>query len=176
MLQSINSNWGWIQVSNNCFVCISQGCRCILINFITHVVVNSTSNDLKKVGNTKKSEVDLFYFWNLNSCYNSIWSFRMPKTKRYKKSKLIFKLWYLFRFQILSWYGLFLVSLTNTKKKGLGGKQQLVEGVREAVEKYSHIYLFSVQNMRNNKLKFIRNEWKDSRFGCCMSQRHFTFI
>jgi len=65
----------------------------------------------------------------------------MPKTKRYKK-----------------------ISLTNTKKKGLGGKQQLVEGVREAVEKYSHIYLFSVQNMRNNKLKFIRNEWKDSRF------------
>jgi len=65
----------------------------------------------------------------------------MPKTKRYKK-----------------------ISLTNTKKKGLGGKQQLVEGVREAVEKYSHLYLFSVQNMRNNKLKFIRNEWKDSRF------------
>nr|CAG4642735.1 EOG090X0BJA [Evadne anonyx] len=65
----------------------------------------------------------------------------MPKTKRYKK-----------------------ISLTNTKKKGLGGKQQLVEGVREAVDKYSNIFLFSVQNMRNNKLKFIRNEWKDSRF------------
>lgn len=65
----------------------------------------------------------------------------MPKTKRFKK-----------------------ISLTNTKKKGLGGKQQLVEEVRSAVEKYSHLYLFSVQNMRNNKLKFIRNEWKDSRF------------
>ena len=67
-----------------------------------------------------------------------------------------------------------LVSLTNTKKKGLGGKQQLVEGVREAVEKYSHIYLFSVQNMRNNKLKFIRNEWKDSRYGCKILHTIFT--
>lgn len=65
----------------------------------------------------------------------------MPKTKRYQK-----------------------ISLTQTKKKGLGGKQQLVEDVRSCVEKYSHIYLFSVQNMRNNKLKSIRNEWKDSRF------------
>nr|CAG4641964.1 EOG090X0BJA [Eurycercus lamellatus] len=65
----------------------------------------------------------------------------MPKTKRYQK-----------------------ISLTQTKKKGLSGKQQLVEDVRSCVEKYSHVYLFSVQNMRNSKLKFIRNEWKDSRF------------
>jgi len=65
----------------------------------------------------------------------------MPKTKRYKK-----------------------ISLTQTKKKGLEGKQRLVEDVRECAAKYSHIYLFSVQNMRNNKLKSIRSEWKDSRF------------
>jgi len=65
----------------------------------------------------------------------------MPKTKRYKK-----------------------ISLTQTKKKGLQWKQNLVEDVRSCAEKYSHIYLFSVQNMRNNKLKSIRNEWKDSRF------------
>lgn len=65
----------------------------------------------------------------------------MPKTKRFQK-----------------------ISLTQTKKKGLSGKQTLVEDVRSCVEKYSNIYLFSVQNMRNNKLKFIRNEWKDSRF------------
>lgn len=65
----------------------------------------------------------------------------MPKTKRFQK-----------------------ISLTQTKKKGLSGKQQLVEDIRSCVEKYSHLYLFSVQNMRNNKLKFIRNEWKDSRF------------
>nr|SVE75329.1 EOG090X0BJA [Daphnia dolichocephala] len=65
----------------------------------------------------------------------------MPKTKRYQK-----------------------ISLTQTKKKGLGGKQQLVEDIRSCVEKYSNLYLFSVQNMRSNKLKSIRNEWKDSRF------------
>nr|CAG4636439.1 EOG090X0BJA [Eubosmina coregoni]SVE70003.1 EOG090X0BJA [Eubosmina coregoni] len=65
----------------------------------------------------------------------------MPKTKRFQK-----------------------ISLTQTKKKGLSGKQTLVEDVRSCVDTYSHIYLFSVQNMRNNKLKFIRNEWKDSRF------------
>lgn len=58
----------------------------------------------------------------------------------------------------------FIVSLTQTKKKGLGGKQQLVDDVRSCAEKYSNIFLFSVQNMRNNKLKSIRNEWKDSRY------------
>lgn len=62
------------------------------------------------------------------------------------------------RFSFLS------VSLTQTKKKGLEGKQRLVEDVRECAAKYSHIYLFSVQNMRNNKLKSIRSEWKDSRW------------
>lgn len=65
----------------------------------------------------------------------------MPKSKRYQK-----------------------ISLTQTKKKGLSGKQQLVEDIRSCVEKYERVFLFSVQNMRNNKLKFIRNEWKDSRF------------
>nr|CAG4638673.1 EOG090X0BJA [Cyclestheria hislopi] len=65
----------------------------------------------------------------------------MPKTKRFKK-----------------------ISLTQTKKKNLGWKQQLVEDVRTCVDKYSYVYLFSVQNMRNNKLKYVRNEWKDSRF------------
>nr|CAG4643438.1 EOG090X0BJA [Ilyocryptus agilis] len=65
----------------------------------------------------------------------------MPKTKRFKE-----------------------ISLTRTKKKGLSGKQQLVEDVRSCLDKYSHVYLFSVQNMRNNKFKSLRNEWKDSRF------------
>lgn len=31
-------------------------------------------------------------------------------------------------------------------------------------EKYSNVFLFSVDNMRNSTLKYIRNEWKDSRF------------
>nr|CAG4641127.1 EOG090X0BJA [Eulimnadia texana] len=65
----------------------------------------------------------------------------MPRSKRFKK-----------------------VSLTQTKKKGLDWKQKLVEDVRSCADKYSNLFLFSVQNMRNSKLKQIRNQWKDSRF------------
>ncbi|XP_031847757.1 ribosomal protein LP0-like [Nomia melanderi] len=65
----------------------------------------------------------------------------MPKSKRDKK-----------------------ISLTKTSKKGLVLKQQIVEDVRNCVEKYSEIFLISVDNMRNNKLKDLRGEWKDSRF------------
>lgn len=65
----------------------------------------------------------------------------MPKSKRDKK-----------------------ISLTKTSKKGLALKQQIVEDVRNCVEKYARIFLISVHNMRNNKLKDLRAEWKDSRF------------
>lgn len=65
----------------------------------------------------------------------------MPKSKRDKK-----------------------VSLTKTNKKGLALKQQIVEDVRNSVEKYNRIFLLSVHNMRNNKLKELRSEWKGSRF------------
>nr|CAG4645747.1 EOG090X0BJA [Lynceus sp. MCZ IZ 141354] len=56
------------------------------------------------------------------------------------------------------------VSLTQTKKKGLGMKQELVQTIRDCAGEYSHIYLFSVQNMRNAQLKQVRNKWKHSRF------------
>lgn len=65
----------------------------------------------------------------------------MPKSKRDKK-----------------------ISLTKTNKKGLEGKQKLIEDILECVDKYENIFLFSVQNMRNSKLKEIRSSWKDSRF------------
>ncbi len=56
------------------------------------------------------------------------------------------------------------VSLTNTRKKGLELKQKLIEEVRECVDKYARIFLFSVENMRNSKIKDVRNMWKHSRF------------
>lgn len=57
------------------------------------------------------------------------------------------------------------ISLTKTERKGLQWKQQIVEDIRNCVQKYPHIYLFSVQNMRNNLLKELRSEWKkDARF------------
>jgi mRNA turnover protein 4 len=58
----------------------------------------------------------------------------------------------------------FAVSLTKTDKKGLANKQSIIEEIQQAVEKYESIYIFYIQNMRNNKLKEIRTEWKNSRF------------
>lgn len=43
-------------------------------------------------------------------------------------------------------------------------KQKIVEEIRNSLSKYEHIFLFTVDNMRNTKLKDLRNEWKDSRF------------
>lgn len=65
----------------------------------------------------------------------------MPKSKRDKK-----------------------VSLTKTAKKGLELKQNLIEELRKCVDIYRNVFIFSVENMRNNKLKDIRTAWKHSRF------------
>ncbi|XP_040079107.2 mRNA turnover protein 4 homolog [Ixodes scapularis] len=56
------------------------------------------------------------------------------------------------------------VSLTQTKKKGLPRKQNLIQEVRDAFDKYDKVFVYSVSNMRNTKLKDVRQEWKDSRF------------
>uniref|UniRef100_A0A224Z4T2 Ribosome assembly factor mrt4 n=1 Tax=Rhipicephalus zambeziensis TaxID=60191 RepID=A0A224Z4T2_9ACAR len=56
------------------------------------------------------------------------------------------------------------VSLTRTKKKGLDHKRDLIQEVRDAFEKYDKVFVYSVSNMRNSKLKDVRQEWKDSRF------------
>jgi mRNA turnover protein 4 len=63
----------------------------------------------------------------------------MPKSKRDKK-----------------------VSLTKTAKKGLELKQNLIEELRKCVDTYKHLFIFSMANMRNSKLKDIRNAWKHS--------------
>lgn len=65
----------------------------------------------------------------------------MPKSKRDKK-----------------------VSLTKTTKKGLESKQNLIEELRKCADIYRYVFVFSVENMRNNKLKDIRTAWKHSRF------------
>ncbi|XP_056398114.1 mRNA turnover protein 4 homolog [Hyla sarda] len=64
----------------------------------------------------------------------------MPKSKRDKK-----------------------VSLTKTAKKGLQVKQSLIEELRKCVDTYKYLFVLSVENMRNNKLKDVRNAWKHSR-------------
>uniref|UniRef100_A0AAR2JKL8 Ribosome assembly factor mrt4 n=2 Tax=Pygocentrus nattereri TaxID=42514 RepID=A0AAR2JKL8_PYGNA len=65
----------------------------------------------------------------------------MPKSKRDKK-----------------------VSLTKTAKKGLEAKQNLIEELRKCVDMYRYVFIFSVDNMRNSKLKDVRAAWKHSRF------------
>merc|ERR1711976_558049 len=56
------------------------------------------------------------------------------------------------------------VTLAQTSKKGLGRKQELAEDIREALEQYQRIFVFSTNNMRNTALKEVRQEWKHSRF------------
>ena len=36
--------------------------------------------------------------------------------------------------------------------------------VREKVDKYARIFVFSIEHMRNSKLKDLRDEWKGSRY------------
>jgi mRNA turnover protein 4 len=57
-----------------------------------------------------------------------------------------------------------LVSLTRIEKKNCDSKVALVEDLRECLDSYASIYTFSVSNMRNAKLKDVRQAWKHSRF------------
>merc|ERR1712063_20985 len=56
------------------------------------------------------------------------------------------------------------VTLAQTTKKGMGRKQELAEDIREALENYQRVFVFSTNNMRNTALKEVRQEWKHSRF------------
>jgi len=66
----------------------------------------------------------------------------MPKSKRDKK-----------------------ISLTKVdKKNGLERKQNLVDTIRTGVDSYARIFVFKVENMRNIKLKSVRDTWSHSKF------------
>lgn len=90
----------------------------------------------------------------------------MPKSKRDKKGQYRVITFYSFLFLSLSIiiFSFISVSLTQTNKKGLLLKQKTIEEIRKSLSKYEHIFLFTVDNMRNTKLKDLRSEWKDSRF------------
>ena len=48
------------------------------------------------------------------------------------------------------------------------GKASLLQEVRDYCDQYEHVPpRFSVENMRNNKLKDVRAHWKTSRYGYC---------
>ncbi len=63
------------------------------------------------------------------------------------------------------------VSLAKTVKRSKERKSDLVREVREAVDMYSNVYVFSVSNMRNNRLKDLRAHWINSRYDCRLSLR-----
>ncbi|KAL6709189.1 mRNA turnover and ribosome assembly protein [Coniothyrium glycines] len=56
------------------------------------------------------------------------------------------------------------VHLSKTDKKGKELSQKLFANVQEAADNFQHIFVFSVENMRNSYLKEVRAEFSDSRF------------
>ncbi|GAV67379.1 Ribosomal_L10 domain-containing protein [Cephalotus follicularis] len=56
------------------------------------------------------------------------------------------------------------VTITKTKKKGKEHKEVIVNSIREAVENFNSVFVFSFENMRNLKFKEFREQLKPSRF------------
>jgi mRNA turnover protein 4 len=56
------------------------------------------------------------------------------------------------------------VHLSKTDKKGKELSQKLFANVQEAADNFQHIFVFSVENMRNSYLKQVRAEFSDSRY------------
>ncbi|THG05943.1 hypothetical protein TEA_022600 [Camellia sinensis var. sinensis] len=57
------------------------------------------------------------------------------------------------------------LTLSKTKKKGRGHKESIVNSIREEIEKYNSVYVFSFENMRNLKFKEFRDKLKSSSRG-----------
>ncbi|XP_064392229.1 mRNA turnover protein 4 homolog [Halichondria panicea] len=57
-----------------------------------------------------------------------------------------------------------IVTLSKTRSKGHELKGALLQEVRDCCDKYAHLFVFNIDNMRNAKLKDLRTHWKDSRF------------
>ncbi|KAI9796499.1 MAG: hypothetical protein M1825_000616 [Sarcosagium campestre] len=55
------------------------------------------------------------------------------------------------------------ITLSKTEKKGKELNTRLFTNVRESVDKYQYLFVFSVENMRNTYLKEVRTEFGDSR-------------
>lgn len=68
----------------------------------------------------------------------------MPRSKRDKEGKLLSILGLLLTIVAL-------VSLTKVKKKTRETKENLIQEVRACVERYAHLFVFSIENMRSKK-------------------------
>ncbi|CAM9441914.1 unnamed protein product [Chrysoparadoxa australica] len=56
------------------------------------------------------------------------------------------------------------VSLTKTKGKGHPLKQELIDQVRQAVDKHQRVFVFSFHNLRTKNMKQVRLDFRESRF------------
>ncbi|KAM9964689.1 hypothetical protein ACTFIW_004464 [Dictyostelium discoideum] len=56
------------------------------------------------------------------------------------------------------------VNMTKVTKNPGEKKKKLVSTIKDIVDQYKFIYLFTFENMRNNKLKSVRTEWSTSKF------------
>ncbi|PIA19601.1 60S acidic ribosomal protein PO [Coemansia reversa NRRL 1564] len=56
------------------------------------------------------------------------------------------------------------VELTKTKSKKKDGRKQIMASVNDAVAEYDYVWVFSVENMRNQYLKKVRKSMDTSRF------------
>ena len=65
------------------------------------------------------------------------------------------------------------VHLSKVEKKGKELSEKLFNNVREAADNFQYIFLFDVENMRNNYLKEVRQEFSDSRCVATPCARHW---
>ena len=61
---------------------------------------------------------------------------------------------------------------SQTKKKVSDLKSSLVDKIQESVDQYSHLYVYTFDNMRSSMFKSVRREWEDSR---CIVVRSIGF-
>ena len=55
------------------------------------------------------------------------------------------------------------VSLTKTVSKGREAKAGTIAKLREALDEFKALYVFSFEHMRSAKFKDVRIGWRDSR-------------
>ena len=55
------------------------------------------------------------------------------------------------------------ITLSQTQKKGRTRKTSIIDEVRECTDKFTSVYVFTCDNMRNAALKTVRQQLKESR-------------
>lgn len=55
------------------------------------------------------------------------------------------------------------VSLTKTTSRGREQKAGVINKLRDVLDEYNSLYVFSFEHMRSAKFKDVRIDWRDSR-------------